>query len=102
MKLIPYYDYDITGRDDPLAALHDLAKISVGEVVCRVRQTKDGVPFVCRESTLARLCLCDEQVSQLRFAEVDALMRLCNMRVMTLDTLFAEYARDCRSRRAWL
>lgn len=94
MRLIPYYDYDISGRDDALATLHDLAKISVGEVVCRVRQSKDGIPFVCRESTLARLCLCDEQVSQLRFAEVDALMRLCNMRVLTLDTLFSEYARE--------
>ncbi len=77
-----------------MAALHDLAAISTGAVVCRVRQSKDGVPFVCRESTLARLCLCDEQVSQLRYAEVDALMRLCNMHVMPLDLLFDGYARE--------
>lgn len=93
MKLIPYYDYSIGDRD-ALSPLHDLAKISTGEVICRVRQSKDGIAFVCRESTLARLCLCDEQVSGLKFTEIDALLRLCNMHVLTLDTLLSEYARE--------
>ncbi len=94
MKLIPYFDYDISDREDALPALHQLATVSTDAIVCRVRQSKDGIPFICRDTTLARLCLCDEQVSDLRFAEVDALMRLCDMRIITLERLFDYYVQE--------
>ena len=94
MKLIPYFDYDFSGRDNALPALHELATVSTDVIVCRVRQSKDGIPFICRESTLARLCMCEEQVSDLRFSEIDALFRLCNMRVITLDDLFSSYMQE--------
>ena len=95
MKLIPYYDY-YYDHSQPFAdrgmdILHDLAKSSDGTVVCRVRRSKDGTVFICLEPTLARLCLCEERVEDMRFAEIDALMRLCNMHVLTLDTLLSSY-----------
>ncbi|MBO5670162.1 MAG: hypothetical protein J6S41_01310 [Clostridia bacterium] len=95
MKLIPYYDYYYDRRqtfaDRGMEILHDLAKSSDGTVVCRVRRSKDGVVFICLEPTLARLCLCEERVENLRFAEIDALMRLCNMHILTLDKLLSSY-----------
>ncbi len=94
MKLIPYFDYDISGRENAMPALHELASVSTDAIVCRVRQSKDGIPFICRESTLARLCLCEEKVSDLRFSEIDALLRLCDMRVITLDALFSSYQQE--------
>lgn len=95
MKLIPYYDY-YYDRSQPFAdrgmeILHDLARSSDGTVVCRVRRSKDGMVFICLEPTLARLCLCEDRVEELRFAEIDALMRLCNMHILTLDTLLSSY-----------
>ncbi len=95
MKLIPYYDY-YYDRSQPFAdrgmeILHDLARSSDGVVICRVRRSKDGVVFICLEPTLARLCLCEERVEDLRFAEIDALMRLGNMHILTLDTLLSCY-----------
>lgn len=100
MKLIPYYDY-YYDRSQPFAdrgmeILHDLARSSDGTVVCRVRQSKDGTVFICLEPTLARLCLCEERVEELRFAEIDALMRLGNMHILTLDTLLSSYEGDAQ------
>lgn len=98
MKLIPYYDYDCCGggADGPLRLLHDIAECSDGTVICRVRQSKDKQLFICQDSTLARLCLCEERVSELRFAEIEALMRLGNMHILTLSRLLSSYEGDAR------
>lgn len=95
MKLIPYYDYYYDRQrghaDRGMDILHDLAKSSDGTVVCRVRRSRDGAVFICREPTLAQLCLCEERVEDLRFSEIEALMRLCNMHILTLDRLLSSY-----------
>ena len=94
MKIIPFFDYAVSKAPDSVSILHDLADSSTGAIVCRVRQSKDGVLFVCQDPTLARLCLCDERVSDLRFAEIRAMMRLCNRRVLTFDELLSSYNRS--------
>ena len=94
MKLIPFFDYAVSKASDPISTLHDLADSSTGAVICRVRQSKDGVLFVCQDPTLARLCLCEERVADLRFSEIDAMMRLCNWRTLTLDALLSLYNRS--------
>jgi len=93
VKLIPYFEYSLCKASDPLHILHDLADSRAGAVVCRVRQSSDGQLFVCHEPTLARLCLCEERVDDLRFSEIDALLRLCGRRVLTADRLLDSYDR---------
>lgn len=91
MRLIPYYDYSYSPTDNAMETLHEIASCGMDAILCRIRMSRDRVLFVHHETTMARLCLCDEQVSELRFSEIDALMQLCGYHVLTLERLFAEY-----------
>ena len=86
-----YYSY-CGGMTDPLDALHDQARSGADAILCRVRLTKDNVPIIYRDSSMARMCMREERVDELTFREVEALMLLSSRRILTLDRLFDEYA----------
>lgn len=90
MKLITYYSY-YGGMTDPLDALHDQAKGGADAIICRVRVSKDNIPVVFRDSSMAQICQCDERVDELTFREIDALMQLCSRRVLTLEQVLTGY-----------
>lgn len=90
MKLITYYSY-YGGMADPLMALHDQARSGADAILCRVRMSKDNVPVICKDSSMAQLGLCDERVDELTFCEIDALMQLGSRRILTLERVFEGY-----------
>ena len=94
LDFLLHYDYRRGGAGSELDTLHDLGKLGAKAVVCRVRQSSDNVMFIHQETTMSQLCACDEYVQDLRFCEIDALMRLCGYRILTLDKLLAHYQAD--------
>lgn len=90
MELVWHYEYRV-GCTEPLDALHEMTKCGADGILCRIRRSADNVLFVCRETVMTELCACDEYVSKLSFREIDALMRLCGYRVLTLDALLDGY-----------
>jgi hypothetical protein len=93
VKLIAYYSY-YGSMTDPLDALHDQAKSGVDAIICRVRMSRDNVPVIFRDSSMAQLCQCDERMDELTFREIDALMQLGNRRLLTLEQLLSGYRGD--------
>lgn len=91
MKLILEYTYRLHGERDALASLHDFAKSGADSIVCRIRSSEDHVLFVHPDTTLDRLCGREERVDELRFCEIDAMMRLNGYRILTLDALLDGY-----------
>ncbi len=93
MLLIPDFDYEYChgGPKSAMRTFGHLQDCGAKTIVCRIRQSKDGIIFLCQAPTLARLCLCEERVEELRFSEIDALMRLCNMQILTLNDFLTLY-----------
>jgi len=91
MKLIYQYEYRKGGPQQALDSLHALADSGADAILCRIRCSSDNVLFVHQDTTLSELCSCDEYVSDLRYCEIDALMRLCLYHVLTLDQLLENY-----------
>ncbi len=98
MFLIPDFDYEYCtgGPERATRVFRHLEDCGAESIVCRVRRSKDGVMFICKDPTLARLCLCEERVEDLRFQEVEALLRLGNRPVLTLDYFLAHYEGSAR------
>jgi len=91
LEFLLHYDYRKGGTGSEMDTLHDLAKSGASAIVCRIRQSVDNVMFVHQETTMSQLCACDEYVNELRFCEVDALMRLCGYHVLTLEEILTQY-----------
>ncbi len=91
LDFLLHYDYRKGGAGSELDTLYSLTDSGVKAVVCRIRQSSDNVMFVHQETTMSQLCACDEYVQELRFCEIDALMRLCGYRVLTLDQILGQY-----------
>ena len=91
LNFLVHYDYRNGGAGSELDTLHDLAASGADAVVCRIRQSADNVLFVHQETTMSQLCACDEYVTELRFCEIDALMRLCGYHVLTLEQILTQY-----------
>ena len=91
MEILVHYDYRKGGIGSELDTLHDLASGAAHGVVCRIRRSADNVLFVHQETTMSGLCAVDEYVHELRFCEIDALMRLCGYRVLTLEQILTQY-----------
>ena len=94
MEYIVHYEYRKGGPGSALANLHELTRCGAEAIVCRIRCSSDNIMFVHQETTMSQLCSCDEYVSELRFCEIDALMRLCGYQVLTLQAVLNEYAGD--------
>jgi len=91
VKLILEYTYRLHGERDALASLHDFARSGADAIVCRIRSSEDHVLFVHPDTTLDRLCGLEERVDELRFCEIDAMMRLNGYRILTLEALLDGY-----------
>lgn len=91
MDFLLQYDYRTGGASCALQTLHDLAEEETEAVICRIRSSADHVLFVHPDTTLSRLCSCDEYVSDLQFSEIRAMMRLCGYYPLTLDELLDGY-----------
>ena len=96
MDFLLQYDYRPGNAACALGALHDLAEEEIEAVICRVRCSSDKVPFVYPDTTLSRLCACDEYVSNLQFTEIRAMMRLCGYFPLTLEELLDGYRGNTR------
>lgn len=91
MKLILHHTYDRSGGMSALENLRWLSLSGADALICRVRRSRDNVLLIHEDTTMARLCLCEERIDELRFCEIDALMRLGGYRVLTLDELLDGY-----------
>lgn len=98
MFLIPDFDYEYCtgGPERAIRVFRHLEDCGAESIVCRVRRSKDGILFLCKDPTLARLCLCEERVEDLRFQEIEALLRLDNRPVLTLDYFLTHYEGSAR------
>ena len=94
MKLILHHTYDRSGGMSALDHLRCLTKSGADALICRVRRSRDNVLLIHEDTTMARLCLCEERIDELRFCEIDALMRLGGFRVLTLHELLDGYRGD--------
>jgi len=92
--MIYHYEYRRGGEAAALGALYELTESGAESIVCRIRRSSDNVLFVHQDTVLSERCFCDEYVADLRFREIDALMKLCGYHVLTLDRLLEGYKGD--------
>ena len=90
------YDYRAGDAACALNTLHDLAEEGTEAIICRIRCSADNVLFVHPDTTMTRLCSCDEYVSELQFQEIRAMMRLCGYYPLTLEEILNGYRGSTR------
>ena len=91
MKLILHHSYSQSSGMSALDTLRALTHCGAHALVCRIRRSSDNVLLVHQDTTMARLCLCEERIDALRFCEIDALMRLSGYSILTLNELLENY-----------
>jgi hypothetical protein len=96
MRFLLQYDYRPGDAACALATLHELAAEDTEAVICRIRCSADNVLFVHPDTTMTRLCACDEYVSDLQYTEIRAMMRLCGYHPLTLEELLQGYRGNTR------